>query len=201
MSRFLRMKADRVSGTNRAPKNPTSRGHLQILLDSQTLAVRIEQLAADIAVDYGRSSSPLFIGVLTGAVDFMMRLLREFPPEFSASVQYDFVDISSYDGESSRGITEFRRQVSLDIKNRDVIVVDGIVDTGLTLTHLLSALDKQGPRSIKVCSLLNKPARRRYHVPIDYAGFEIADHFVVGFGMDYNQQFRCLSHVAVLDQH
>ena len=171
---------------------------MKILLDPQTLTARIEQLAAEIAGDWP-SSPPLFIGVLTGAVDFMMRLLRAFPPEFSASVQYDFVDISSYDGGSSRGIVEFRREASLDIKNRDVIVVDGIVDTGLTLTHLLSALEKQGPRSIKVCSLLSKPARRTYQVAIDYLGFEIADHFVVGFGMDYDQQFRCLPHVAVLD--
>ena len=172
---------------------------MKILFDSQTLTARIEQLAAEILVDYEPSSSPLFVGVLTGAVDFMMRLLREFPPEFSASVQYAFVDISSYDGGSSRGIVEFRRQVSLDIKNRDVIVVDGIVDTGLTLSQLLTALEKQGPRSLKVCSLLNKPANRTYHVAIDYLGFEIADHFVVGFGMDYNQQYRCLPHVAVLD--
>ena len=172
---------------------------MKILLDSQSLNARIEQLAAAIATDYEQVSSPIIIGVLTGAVDFMMRLLRKFPPELAAAVQYDFVDISSYDGGSSRGIAEFRRRISLDIANRDVLVVDGIVDTGLTLTQLLKALEKQGPRSIRVCALLNKPARRTCPVTIDYLGFEIGDQFIVGFGMDYNQQFRCLPHVAVLD--
>ena len=171
---------------------------MQILLDSPTLAERIEELAGDIVADYAHSA-PVFVGVLNGAVEFMMRLMREFPPDFSASVEYDFVDVSSYDGRSSRGKVEILRHVSIDIADRDVIVVDGIVDTGLTLNQLLAVLKVHGPRSVKVCSLLNKPARRKCPVAIDYQGFEIGEHFVVGFGMDYEQRFRCLPHVAVFD--
>ncbi|MDP6719708.1 MAG: hypoxanthine phosphoribosyltransferase, partial [Pirellulaceae bacterium] len=172
---------------------------METLFDSPTLAARIEQLATTIAEDYS-TRPPVFIGILNGAVQFMMALIGAFPSGFAETAQYDFVNVSSYDGHTSRGSVEIGRRSAVEIADRDVIIVDGIVDTGLSLNQLLLQLQMEDPRSVKVCVLLNKPARRSHAVEIHYQGFEIDDHFVVGFGMDYNQHFRCLPQVAVFEQ-
>ena len=170
----------------------------KILIDSTALSKRVNQLAAEIVKDHP-NGPPIFVGVLNGAVEFMMRLLGEFPAEFAASIQYDFVNASSYDRNNSRREVEIGPQGSIEIKGCEVVVVDGIVDTGLTLNRLLTVLKEKEPRSLAVCALLDKESRRVHQVEMRYVGFKIADHFVVGFGMDYNQQFRCLPHVATLD--
>ena len=171
---------------------------VEVLIDRQIVEQRIRQLAAQLAADY-RDAAPCFIGILNGAVQFMMELLCCMPEEILERLQYDFVDVSSYDGATSRGEVTVLKQCTLDLCGRDVLVIDGIVDTGLTLRHVLSMVQAKNPRSLKVCTLVDKPARRKHEVQIDYRGFTVEDVFVVGCGMDYAQQYRALRYIGKLE--
>lgn len=169
-----------------------------MLLEASSIERRVGQLAEEVQSDY--PTPPLVVGILNGAVQFMMDLLAHMPEAYAAELVYDFVDLSSYDGEASRGTVQWTKDLSVDIKGRDVLVVDGIVDSGRTLRALLGVLSQRQARSVKVCALLDKPARRVYQVPLDYCGFRIADHFVVGYGMDYDQRYRALKYVGIYQQ-
>ncbi|MCC7262744.1 MAG: hypoxanthine phosphoribosyltransferase [Candidatus Latescibacteria bacterium] len=172
---------------------------LQVLIDRETLHQRVAQLAGQVAADYP-DSPPLMVGVLNGAVHFMMELLACLPEAFAAGVEYDFVGVSSYSGGESQGQVRLTKDVGADLGGREVLIVDGIVDTGLTVDFLLARFRDRNPRSLKVCALLDKPARRRHPVPVHYRGFAIEDVFVVGYGMDYDQRYRALNYIGVLGQ-
>tara|TARA_Y100000588_G_scaffold324368_1_gene357469 strand:+ start:397 stop:918 length:522 start_codon:yes stop_codon:yes gene_type:complete len=172
---------------------------MDILFDSTAIQQRVAALARQIAAEYS-PSQPLFVGILNGAVQFMMDLIANLPTDLREKLQYDFVDISSYVGTKSGDQISMSKDLVIDIGDADVLVIDGIVDTGKTLHYLLAHLSEKKPRSIKVCTLLDKTAKRQCQVPIDYCGFAVDDLFVVGYGMDCDQRYRALPYVAALSQ-
>lgn len=168
--------------------------NLEILLTEEQIRERIKEIGAEITRDYtGRN--PLLIGVLKGACFFLSDLLRAIDMRLSI----EFMAISSY-GSSTRTSGEVRILKDLDVavEGRDLIVVEDIVDTGLTLSYLLANLKSRGANSVKLVALLDKFERREREVPIDYLGFRIPDHFVVGYGLDFAERYRNLPFIAVL---
>ncbi|HKO45810.1 MAG TPA: hypoxanthine phosphoribosyltransferase [Pyrinomonadaceae bacterium] len=171
-----------------------SNPNLEILFSQEKIQERIKQLGAEITRDYA-GRNPLLIGVLKGACFFLSDLLRSIDTRLSI----EFMAISSY-GTSTRTSGEVRIMKDLDvpIEGRDILVVEDIVDTGLTLTYLLDNLKSRGAASVKLAALLDKHERREKEVPIDYLGFQIPDAFVVGYGLDYAERYRNLPFIAVL---
>jgi len=165
-----------------------------VLLDSRTIQRRVRELGAQITQDY-RERAPHLIAILKGACIFHADLVRSI----HLNLSMDFIALGSY-GESSRPSGEVRLLKDLDesLEGRDVLLVEDILDTGLTVNYILQNLASRGPRSLKVVALLNKPSRRQIDVPADYVGFEIPDQFVVGYGLDYNQRFRNLPDIRIL---
>ncbi len=166
----------------------------QVLLDSQTIQRRVAELGAQITRDY-RGKSPHLIGILKGASIFHADLVRSI----DLGVSFDFMAVGSY-GASTKSSGEVRILKDLDesVEGRDVLLIEDILDTGLTLHYLLQNLDSRGPESLKVVTLLNKPSRREVEVKADYIGFDIPDHFVVGYGLDFNQRYRNLPDICIL---
>jgi hypoxanthine phosphoribosyltransferase len=167
----------------------------RILLDLQTIQKRVQELGIQITEEY-RGTCPLLVAVLKGASIFHADLVRciELP------LSVDFIAVGSY-GASTQSSGEVRILKDLDesVEKRDVILVEDILDTGLTLNYLRNNLESRGPRSLKVVVLLNKPSRRVVDVSADYVGFDIPDDFVIGYGLDFNQQYRNLPDIRVLD--
>lgn len=168
--------------------------NLEVLFSQETIQERIKQLGAEITRDYA-GRNPLLIGVLKGACFFLSDLLRSIDTRLSI----EFMAISSY-GSSTRTSGEVRIMKDLDvpIEGRDILVVEDIVDTGLTLSYLLANLKSRGAASVKLAALLDKHERREKEVEIDYLGFSIPDHFVVGYGLDFAERYRNLPFIAVL---
>jgi hypoxanthine phosphoribosyltransferase len=164
----------------------------EVLISASQIERRLNELGQQITRDYA-GKQPLFVGVLKGVICFMADLMRHV----SLPVSIDFMTISSYEGDGS-GAVRIVQDLSENIQGRDVLVVEDIVDTGMTLHHLLKQLLAREPASLRVCALLDKRARRIADVPLDYVGFEIPDEFVVGYGLDYRQRFRNLPFVATL---
>ena len=171
-----------------------SNPNLEVLISEEQIQNRIKELGTQIALDYA-GRNPLLIGVLKGACFFLSDLLRAI----DIPLGIEFIAISSY-GSSTRTSGEVRILKDLDVpvENRDIIVVEDIVDTGLTLSYLLANLKSRGAASVKLVALLDKHERREREVPIDYLGFEIPDHFVVGYGLDFAERYRNLPFIAVL---
>ena len=171
-----------------------SNPNLEVLLSEQQLQSRVKELGTEITRDYA-GRNPLLIGVLKGACFFLTDLLRAI----DTRVGIEFMAISSY-GMSTRTSGEVRILKDLDVavEGRDLIVVEDIVDTGLTLSYLLANLKSRGAASVKLVALLDKFERRQREVAIDYLGFKIPDHFVVGYGLDYAERYRNLPFIAVL---
>jgi len=167
---------------------------LEVLLSEQQIQSRIKELGAEITRDYA-GRNPLLIGVLKGACFFLSDLLRAIDTRLGI----EFMAISSY-GSSTRTSGEVRIMKDLDvpIEGRDILVVEDIVDTGLTLSYLLANLASRGAASVKLAALLDKFERRQKEVKIDYLGFQIPDHFVVGYGLDFAERYRNLPFIAVL---
>ncbi len=168
------------------------------LIDAATIRQKVAELASEIVADYG-DHRLVVIGILTGAVRFMMDLLSNMPDEFARNVDYDFIGVSSYAGSQSLGEVTVKSEPAVDLRLRHVLVVDGIVDTGLTLHRVLSCIRARSPESVKVCALLDKGARRQRDVPVDYCGFSVGDDFVVGYGLDLEHRHRSLPYIGVLD--
>ncbi len=166
----------------------------KILLDEEHIKERVAQLALQISQDY-QGESILMVGILKGAMVFLADLVRHIDvPTF-----FDFMAVSSYGaGTVSSGAVRILKDLDKSIHSRHVIIVEDIVDTGLTLQYLVENIKARGPASLKVCTLLDKPSRRKVEVPIDYNGFSIPDEFVVGYGLDYNERYRNLPYIAVL---
>ena len=171
-----------------------SNPNLDILFSRETIQARIKELGAQISRDY-EGLNPLLIGVLKGACFFLSDLLREIDTRLSI----EFMAISSY-GSSTRTSGEVRIMKDLDvpIEGRHILVVEDIVDTGLTLNYLLANLQSRGAATVKLAALLDKFERRERPVQIDYLGFQIPDHFVVGYGLDFAERYRNLPFIAVL---
>ncbi len=167
---------------------------LEILIDAETLKRRIAELGAEITRDYA-GKVPHLVCVLKGAVVFLAELMRHI----DLPVTLDFIAVSSY-GDATRTSGEVRIIKDLDesLAGRDVLLVEDILDTGLTLSYLMNNFLSRGVKSLRIVTLLNKPSRRLVEVPIAYKGFDIPDAFVVGFGLDYAQRYRNLPFIAVL---
>ena len=167
----------------------------RILISAEDLSARVGELGRQIRDDYA-GRAPILVGVLKGAVVFLADLMRAI----AAPCECDFIAVSSY-GASTRssGIVRLTKDLSASIEGRDVLIVEDIVDTGRTLTYLLRNLETRQPRSLRVCALLDKEARREVPVSLDYVGFTIPDEFVVGYGLDYAGLYRNLPYLAVLD--
>jgi hypoxanthine phosphoribosyltransferase len=166
----------------------------EILIGEEALSTRVAELGAEVSADYeGRDL--LLIGVLKGAVFFMADLMRHI----TVPCEVDFMAISSYgDSTDSSGIVRILKDLDINIEGRDVLVVEDIIDSGLTLSYLMRNLDSREPASLEVCALMTKPARREIEVPVRYVGFEIPNRFVVGYGLDFGERYRNLPYVAVL---
>ena len=171
---------------------------IRVLFDEAAIGRRVSELAAQIAADHG-GEPPVFVGIRNGAVPFMMDLLRLLPASWRPDLVFDFLDATSYAGARSTGGVRLDGDLVVDVAGRAVLVVDGIVDTGQTMRAVLDHLRRKGPSRVRVCTVLDKPGRRRVPVPIDYRGFEVEDVFVVGYGMDLDQRYRGLRHIGVLE--
>ena len=168
-----------------------------ILLSQAQIQQRIQTLAAEIERDYPASEEIHLVAVLKGGFMFMADLVRAM----SERVTMDFMAVSSYGkGTSSSGQVRVLKDLDSDLEGRHVIVVEDIVDTGLTLHYLQDLLKARAPKSMKTACLLSKPSRRKVDVQVDYIGFTIEDHFVVGYGLDYAEKYRNLPHIAILEQ-
>jgi hypoxanthine phosphoribosyltransferase len=185
-----------VTGT-RSVQTELERAIGEILIDEETLAARVTELGAEVSADYeGRDL--LLIGVLKGAVFFMADLMRHL----TVSCEVDFMAISSYgDATDSSGIVRILKDLDINIEGRHVLVVEDIIDSGLTLSYLMRNLESREPASLEVCALLTKPSRREIDVPVRYVGFEIPNKFVVGYGLDFGERYRNLPFVGVLSEH
>ena len=160
----------------------------KILFSASDIRRRVRQLGRQISADYA-GRSPVLISVLKGGTVFLSDLIRQIP----LPVRVDFMSISAYEGSSeSSGVVRILKDLDQDIGGEDVVVIEDIVDTGLTLSYLLTALRERRPASLEVCTLLDKTARRIPLVPIRYQGFECPDRFVVGYGLDFQERYRNL---------
>ncbi len=169
---------------------------LETLLAPQDLVDKAHELGRRIEEDYAGLDEPLMlVGVLKGCFVFLSDLCRSI----KLPLEVEFISVSSYGSENgSSGSIRILKDLDNSITGRQVLIVEGIVDTGLTLHYLLSILRVRRPAGLKVCTMLDKPTRRTAEIPIDYRGFEIADAFVVGYGMDLHQRYRNLPYVGVL---
>lgn len=168
----------------------------RILYDHETIQKRIVELAAEINRDYA-GEEVVLLCVLKGAAMFLMDMSKHL---VECRPAWDFISISSYgEATKSSGVVKMVKDMEESIRNRNVLIVEDIVDTGLTLDYLRRSLLMREPKSLKICSLLSKPARRKTEVQIDYLGFEVEDHFVVGYGLDYLSYYRNLPYIGILD--
>ena len=170
---------------------------MNVLLRGDAIQTRVSELAAEIERDYPEGDEIHLVGVLKGGFVFMSDLIRSMTPR----VTVDFIAVSSY-AKSTKSSGEVRLLKDLDsgLEGRHVIIVEDIVDTGLTLTYLQDILRARAPKSLRTACLLSKPSRRLVDVTVDYIGFTIEDRFVVGYGLDFAEKYRNLSYIAVLDE-
>ena len=185
---------EEVLSTSISAEGAREEGVGRILIEEDVLQARVRELGAEISRDYaGRDL--LLVGVLKGAVFFMADLMREL----TIPCEIDFMAISSYGaGTDSSGVVRILKDLDLNISGRNVLVVEDIIDSGLTLSYLVRSLKARKPASVDICALLTKPERREVDVPVRYIGFEIPNEFVIGYGLDYAERYRNLPHVAVL---
>ncbi len=166
----------------------------EVLIDEERLQARIHELGAELSADYaGREL--LLVGVLKGAVFFMADLMRSL----TVPCEIDFMAISSYGASTdTSGVVRILKDLDINIEGRHVLVVEDIIDSGLTLSYLLRNLESREPATLEICALLTKPSRREIDVPVRYVGFEIPNKFVIGYGLDYAERYRNLPYVGVL---
>lgn len=168
----------------------------KVLIDEESIRKRVKELGEEIAKDY-RGKDLMVIGILKGAVIFMSELVQniDFP------VKMDFMAVSSY-GKASVSTGEVRINKDLDysVENKDLLIVEDIIDSGYTLSYLIDNLKKRGANSVKICTFLDKPERRKVDIKVDYMGFEVPDDFIVGYGLDYAEMYRNLPYVAALKE-
>jgi hypoxanthine phosphoribosyltransferase len=167
---------------------------MKLLISEEDIKKRVKVLAEQINKDY-KDKAPIFVGILNGCYVFMADLLREL----KIDTEVDFVKIRSYESDSSTGTIKFRKDISADINNRHIIIVEDIIDSGLTINFLVNRLKGSGPKSVAVASILFKKEIAKIDFEVDYVGFEIPPEFVVGYGLDYDEKYRNLKDVMVLE--
>jgi hypoxanthine phosphoribosyltransferase len=166
----------------------------EILVQADELQHRIKEMAADVSRDY-EGKDLLLIGVLKGAVFFLSDLMRHL----DIPCEVDFMAVASYGSTTdSSGVVRILKDLDQPLEGRHVLIVEDIVDSGLTLQYLMRTLEARGPASLEVCALLTKPERRKVEMPARYVGFEIPDRFAIGYGLDYAERYRNLPYVAAL---
>ncbi|MGX8692302.1 MAG: hypoxanthine phosphoribosyltransferase [Clostridia bacterium] len=165
----------------------------RVLITEEELREKVAAMGAQISRDFA-GKDPLFVGVLKGCFIFMADLLRHV----DAYCSMDFMAVSSYSGVKSTGAVKINKDLSEDISGRHIIIVEDILDSGVTLNYLKNFLQQRNPASIHIATLMDKPARRKAPVFADYSCFEIPDAFVVGYGLDYNERYRNLPYIGVL---
>lgn len=166
-----------------------------VLLDQTRIQQRVQELAQQITRDYADVEDLLLVGVLKGSIMFMVDLARSL----QRTVALDFIAISSYGAATTTsGVVRVLKDLDTDIGGRNVIIVEDIVDSGLTLAYLRESLQRRNPASLRICTLLNKPDRRSADVVVDYTGFDIPNEFVVGYGLDFAEHYRNLPYIGVL---
>jgi hypoxanthine phosphoribosyltransferase len=168
---------------------------MQVLISAEQIQTRVRELAQQIHHDH--ADGVHLIAVLKGAFMFLSDLARHLPGRCSL----DFIAVSSYGSSTkSSGQVQLLKDLESGLEGRDVVIVEDIVDSGLTLAYMQQILRARSPRHLRTACLLSKPSRRKVNVPVDYIGFEIEDRFVVGYGLDYAEQYRNLAHIAVIDE-
>jgi hypoxanthine phosphoribosyltransferase len=168
----------------------------KVIITREEIAEKVAELAAEIRKDY-RGKNPLLIGILKGSFVFMSDLVRAM----NIPAEIDFVRLASYGaGKDSSGKIKLIKDVETPVKNRHVLVVEDIVDRGVTVRFLLDYLSFRKPASLKLCTLFDKPSRRKVEVPIDYVGFTVPDAFVVGYGLDFDEKYRYLPNLCILEE-
>ena len=171
------------------------RGVGEVLITADELQARIRELGREVTDDYA-GREVLLVGVLKGAVFFMADLMRHL----KVPCEIDFMAISSYgDSTDSSGVVRILKDLDINIESRHVLVVEDIIDSGLTLSYLMRNLEAREPATLEVCALLTKPERREIEVPVRYVGFQIPNRFVIGYGLDFAERYRNLPYVGVLD--
>src|SRR6185436_2100333 len=166
----------------------------EVLIDEQAIAAKVRELGTAIADDY-RTKDVVLVSILKGALPFLADLMRQMP----IPLALDFLEVSSYgEATESSGNVRILKDLAKSIEGRDVVVVEDILDTGQTLSYVIEHLRSKQPASVRLCTLLDKPARRIVPIQIDYRGFEIPDKFVVGYGLDYAERYRNLPFIGVL---
>ena len=168
----------------------------KILVTEEQIVERCEELGMQIDKDYENVPDVLLVGILKGSVPFMAELIKHI----SIDIEIDFMAVSSYSGTESMGDIKIIKDLDNSIKGKNLLLVEDIVDTGITIKHLIKLMYDKGASSVKVVALLDKPSRRTVDIRADYIGFEIENEFVVGFGLDYNQRYRNLPYVGVLKE-
>lgn len=167
--------------------------HFETLITSEQLSARVKELGAQITEDY-KGESIFLVGILKGSVPFMADLMRAIDLE---DIQIDFMVVSSYgDSTKTSGVVQIRKDLDTNIEGRNVIIVEDIIDSGLTLSYLKKHLLDRKPKSLKVCTILDKPSRRKVDFKGDYIGFEVEDKYIVGYGLDSAQKYRNLPYVS-----
>lgn len=165
----------------------------KVLINQEEIQQRCVELGTEITRDY-KGKKPLVVALLRGSVPFLAELIKNI----DLNLQYDFMDVSSYEGTESIGDIRIIKDLDSSIKGKSIILVEDIVDTGRTIKTVVETLMNKGATSVQVVTLLDKPSRRVVDVTPDYIGFKIGNEFVVGFGMDFNQDYRCLPYIGVL---
>lgn len=165
----------------------------KVLVTHEEIVERSIELGKQITEDY-KNNPPLVVALLRGSVPFLAELIQHI----DLDIQYDFMDVSSYDGTESIGDIKIIKDLDSSIKGVDILLVEDIVDTGRTIHSVCEMLMHKGAKSVKVITLLDKPSRRVCHCKADYVGFEVENEFVVGYGMDFNQRYRCLPYIGIL---
>ncbi|MFN0152596.1 MAG: hypoxanthine phosphoribosyltransferase [bacterium] len=168
----------------------------EIIISGEEIQRRVHELGAEISRDYA-GKVPVLVTVLRGGVLFLADLMRAI----EIDLEIDFMAVSSYGKETrSSGVVRIQSDLTMNIEGRDVIIVEDIVDTGLTLAYIREALETRQPTSLRICALLDKKARRETDVRVEYVGFDIPDKFVVGYGLDFAERYRNLPHIVALNE-
>lgn len=169
---------------------------LKVLIEEEKIQQRVKEIAEQITKEYEKKEI-ILICILKGSTFFTVDLAKRIRNQ----LKIEFIQVSSYhDGTTSSGKVEMKLDLKESIEGKDVIIVEDIIDTGRTLSYLISHLKERKPKSLKLCTLLDKPERRLYEVKVDYVGFEIPDKFVVGYGLDVNEQYRNLPYIAYIGE-
>jgi len=169
-----------------------------VIVSEEQIRSKIEELAKQVSADYGHVEEVLLVGVLKGAVMFMADFARALG-RYGPPAEMEFMAVSSYgQGTTSSGVVRILKDLDRDIANRHVVVIEDIVDSGLTLSWLMKYLESRDPASLEVVALLRKPDAVKVHVPVKYVGFDIPNEFVVGYGLDYAERYREMPYVGVL---